>query len=121
MVNDFVTVYLSHGEYPAPNHDKICCKPDKNFGAFRYDLQSIPKYERYQCRQVWSYKTRANEAHSNLSIVRIDKAKTGDIIFHVWLDDLNIENPNHPDGIIYELPHTPFTVAAMNSSVKRLI
>lgn len=89
-------------------------------GISRYTLTSVAQVKQYCVGQVWAYKTRHHEPHSRLSIVRIDKDIRGDVIIHTWIDHLQIKNPNHPDGEIHELPHTPFTVEALDSSLTHL-
>ncbi len=91
------------------------------FNRGRSDLTSITNFERFSCGQVWSYKTRKTEKNSTLTIVRIDKDAQGEVIIHVWLDNLKIKNPNHPDGMETTFPHTPLSIAAIDSSVTRLI
>lgn len=90
------------------------------FGASRFTLTSVDSIEQYKCGQVWNYKTRSSESNSRVTITRIDKDKQGEVIFHVFLDQLQLKNPHHPDGMIFELPHTPLTINALNKSVKKL-
>lgn len=89
-------------------------------GISRYELTTTNQINQYGVGQVWQYKTRHHEPHSRLTIVRIDKDIKGDAIIHVSLNKLQISNPSHPDGEIHELPHSPLTVEALNSSLVQM-
>jgi len=91
------------------------------FGISRYELTTVTQAKQYLVGQVWSYKTRHQEPHSQLTIVRIDKDIKGELIIHVWLDQLQLKNPNHPEGVIRDLPHTPLSLAALDCSVTQLV
>ncbi len=87
------------------------------FGIGRYKLTQSDQYKQYHCGQVWSYKTRHHEPHSRLTIIRIDRDIKDTPIFHVYIDNLEIKNPNHPDGVLNDLQHSPITLETLDSSV----
>ena len=90
------------------------------FGASRYKLTTVSKIDRFVCGQVWSYKTRHHEGKSRLTLIRIDKDSKGVPIFHVAIDQLKLKNPNSPEGLTHDLPHTPLSQAGMDCSVHKL-
>ena len=67
--------------------------------------------------QTWTYKTRAQEPLSTLTILKMEShLKAGDIV-HVRITGLNLKNSQHPSGIQDTLPHMPISAEALSKCV----
>ena len=67
--------------------------------------------------QVWTYKTRAGEESSRLTIVKIDEQDEIGEIVHVYISDVAIPCQAAPDGLVRNIHHSPYTLDAINRSV----
>ena len=75
----------------------------------------------YETGQVWTYQTRPGEEASRLIIARIDEDPVNETIFHIFLLNVSIRNPNAPSGTQEVLPHSPVTCQSLDESVVDLI
>lgn len=87
-----------------------CGSPDEKQNAEKF----IPG-------QIWHYDTRPGEEGSTLTILKIDSFPEDGKVVHIRLDDLNVKNPNIPDGFAHEAEHLPMKWASLDSSVTTLI
>ena len=75
----------------------------------------------YRAGQIWGYRTRQGEEGSRLFIVKVDKHRGLDEIYHVYLDGLRLRNPFIEAGIQTTLGHAPLSVEALDASGMTLI
>ena len=73
----------------------------------------------YQVGQEWQYHTRTGEEASTLKITKIEYYTGVGCIIHIAILNVNIQNPQHPDGL-KEILHIPITEAAMRKSTTTL-
>ena len=73
----------------------------------------------FQVGQIWNYKTRPGEEASRLYIVKIEAWPNGEKIFHVYADNLKIQNPMLAGGIQAELPHAPISLQTLEQSITK--
>lgn len=69
---------------------------------------------------MWSYRTRPGEENSFFIIVKIENHPDFGNIIHIAVQNLKIKNPKGT-AIISEISHLPFSEAAINQSVVKLI
>jgi len=75
---------------------------------------------KYSPGQVWSYKARASEAASTLTILKVESLpKVGEII-HVRIDGITLRNCSGGPSP-KNLAHAPFSRDAIDRSVTRLL
>ncbi len=77
-------------------------------------------HPKYSAGQVWTYHARPTEPDSRLTVLRIDKSSSGEIIVHVALGGLSIRSSASKDGVAREISHMPFAEAAIERSVVAL-
>lgn len=75
----------------------------------------------YEAGQIWRYQTRPGEESSRLFIVRIDRGPSGQSIYHIYLDGLQLRNPLMAGGMQDHLLHAPVTQEALDASVTELL
>ena len=70
--------------------------------------------------QIWKYATRPGESESRITIVRLDDdAEYGNII-HIYISDIDINNPEAPGGKTTYIAHMPFAEDALEDCVTEL-
>lgn len=70
--------------------------------------------------QVWKYATRPGESESRITIVRLDEdAEFGNVI-HIYISDIEIANPDAPQGKTTYIAHMPYAEAALEECVFQL-
>lgn len=79
------------------------------------------KGEKFFPGQIWHYDTRPGEENSTLTILKIDSFPEDGKVVHIRLDDINVKNPNIPDGFAHEAEHLPMKWASLDSSVTTMI
>jgi hypothetical protein len=92
----------------------ICAGKDK--GASLKVLHD----EKYKPGQVWTYKTRANEQESTLTILRVEEMPDKKRIVHIRVDHIPLTNctgGRAPDTF----EHMPFSKEALNESVIEVV
>ncbi len=75
---------------------------------------------KYKEGQVWTYNNRPDESSSKVVILKVENGKDGESIVHVFIDGLNINNPNSNENI-EEITHMPFTSDAIEKSLVELV
>ena len=71
--------------------------------------------------QEWQFEGRGVDPHPTLVIVRIEQLpKVGEVV-HVSVRGVRITNPRAPEGFSDNLPHMPFSRAAVERSVTKLV
>src|SRR5437868_8252923 len=70
--------------------------------------------------QVWSYKTRAGESDSTLTILKVENYSDLGRVVHIRVDGVRIKNALRGNTVI-EVPHLPFKEAAVQASVTKLL
>jgi hypothetical protein len=76
---------------------------------------------RYRVGQVWSYKTRANEKESAITVVKVESdAKLGNII-HISVNGLKLKNPDTNIPFTDIIAFMPFAEKAIDKSVIMLL
>ncbi|HEU4415914.1 MAG TPA: hypothetical protein VFT65_14105 [Candidatus Angelobacter sp.] len=76
--------------------------------------------DKYKPGQVWSYRTRANEQESTLTILRVDETPDKKRIVHIRVDHVQLTNckgGQAPDTF----EHMPFSREALNEGVLKVI
>ncbi|MGM9485433.1 hypothetical protein ACS5PN_29870 [Roseateles sp. NT4] len=68
--------------------------------------------------QVWAYKTRAGEAGSTLTILKVENYKDLGAVVHIRVDGIRMRNPVKANAIT-DIPHLPFKEVALQSSITR--
>lgn len=74
----------------------------------------------YKPGQVWSYKNRPGEDDSTITILRVESAPKMGVIVHVRIDKFKLENCHGNKGDS-AMDHAPFTKAAIDKSVVKLL
>ncbi len=77
--------------------------------------------DKYKVGQVWEYETRKGEEKSTLTIVAIERHKKLGTIINIYVGGLRMKNPNVKGGLSDKIPHLPFSKAAIDKSVTKLI
>ncbi|HEV8199265.1 MAG TPA: hypothetical protein VGS03_04525 [Candidatus Polarisedimenticolia bacterium] len=70
--------------------------------------------------QVWNYHTRDVDQGSTLTICKLEDLPKAGSVVHVSLAGLHLKNPRAPGGYTGEVPHAPFTRAAIERSITTL-
>jgi hypothetical protein len=70
--------------------------------------------------QVWTYKTRAGELNSRITIVRLDDDPEYGNIIHIHISNIEIENANAPGGKTTYIAHMPFMEDALAECVEQI-
>ena len=73
----------------------------------------------YQVAQEWHYHTRPGEEESTLKITKIEYYTGVGCIIHIAILNVNIQNPQHPNGL-KEILHIPIAEAALRNSTTQL-
>ncbi len=76
---------------------------------------------RFRIGQVWHYKTRPQEPKSTLTIVKIDSLPKLGTVVHISVKNLRMKNPLSKSGFSETIAHMPFSEAAIDGSVDRLV
>jgi hypothetical protein len=76
---------------------------------------------RFQTGQVWSYRTRAGEEDSRLTVVKVEDHERLGTLVHIRVDGVAQKNPHAPDGVSRVIHHMPFTEEALGRSVVELV
>ena len=75
----------------------------------------------YKVGQVWSYKTRPNEAKSTFIVVKVDShPKYGNII-HIAVRDLKMKNSRSSNGFSDKINHMPFAEKSITQSIVKML
>ena len=74
----------------------------------------------YQVAQEWHYHTRLGEEESTLKITKIEYYTGVGCIIHIAILNLNIQNPQYPNGELKEILHIPIAEAALRNSTTQL-
>ena len=77
--------------------------------------------DKYKVGQVWEYQTRTGEEKSTLTIVALEKHKKLGTIINIYVGGLKLKNSNVKGGLYKEIPHLPFSKAAIDKSITKLI
>lgn len=83
------------------------------------DLKEVSD-DKYKPGQVWSYKTRADEHESTLTILRVEQGPEKKRIVHIRVDHVQLTNCTGgpaPDNF----EHMPFAKEALDESVLKVI
>lgn len=75
----------------------------------------------FKAGQMWSYKTRPNEARSTFIVLKVDTNPRFGNIIHIAVQDLKMKNPHSPDGISKQIGHMPFSEKALAQSALKLL
>lgn len=76
--------------------------------------------EKFQIGQIWQYETRSCEDQSRVIILRVEKANEEEVIVHISVLKLNIENPQVEDDTLTEIGHLPFSRESLANSLTNL-
>src|SRR5215831_3556967 len=76
--------------------------------------------EKYKPGQVWSYKTRAGEEASTLTILLVEQASKGQRLVHIHVDGIQLKNCKGGDAPRI-VDHMPFAKESMDASVVALV
>ncbi len=75
---------------------------------------------KYEIGQVWSYKTRESEVESRIYIVKIEEFGKGDLVYHIYVDNLKIKNTKLGKEQNF-LGHSPVSKKSLDLSVLEMI
>lgn len=84
-------------------------------------LSSTDSNQNYAAGQLWQYRARPGEEDSRVLINRVDPDVMHGQIFHISVLDVNIVNPQTPEGLTTELPHFPVSEESLHKSLTRLV
>lgn len=70
--------------------------------------------------QVWSYKTRAGEAASTLTVLKVEQYKDLGRVIHIRVDGIQMTNPLK-GNVVTDIPHLPFKELVLRQSVTKLV
>jgi len=70
--------------------------------------------------QVWSYKTRAGEAASTITVLKVERYKDLGPVVHVRIDGIHMKNPLK-GNVVTDIPHLPFKAQAVQQSITKLL
>ncbi|SNR34654.1 hypothetical protein [Lutibacter flavus] len=70
--------------------------------------------------QIWKYNTRKGEEKSRIIILRVEKYDKGEIVVHIAVKGLKIENSQKESGISEEIGHLPFSNESIIKSLTEL-
>ena len=73
----------------------------------------------YKVGQEWHYHTRPGEEESTVKITKIEYYTGVGCIVHIAILNVNIQNPQHPNGL-KEILHIPIAEAALRNSTTQL-
>ena len=73
----------------------------------------------YKVGQEWHYQTRQGEEDSTIKITKIEHYTQVGNIIHIAILHVNIQNPQHPNGLT-EILHIPIAEAALRKSTTTL-
>jgi hypothetical protein len=76
---------------------------------------------KYHVGEQWTYRTRAGEESSTLTIGKVEATPKLGVIVHVSLAGLRIKNSHAPTGYSETVAHMPFAEAALAKSVTALV
>lgn len=86
--------------------------------------QNVERKERdliFKVGQVWSYKTRSDEAKSTFVIVKIDNDIEYGNIIHIAVSNLKMQNSRSPNGVSDKINHMPFAEKAVAQSALKML
>ena len=76
---------------------------------------------KYKIGQVWAYKTRPNEPHSRLTVVKVELQHGTEVAVHIHVDGLNLK-PSESGGVPgTTASHLPFSEEALDASVTDMV
>lgn len=75
---------------------------------------------KYAPGQVWTYKTRAGEEDSRLTVCQVDVDDELGTIVHVFISNVAIKCDDAPGGVVKNIHHSPYSEAAIDESVLEL-
>ena len=78
-------------------------------------------HSKYKAGQVWSYKTRPNEADSKITILKVESRPPIGNVLHISIQGLSIKNPRSKEGLVATMPFATFSEDAINTSFLSLI
>lgn len=73
-----------------------------------------------QAGQVWAYRTRAGEATSTLTVLKVEQYKDLGRVVHIRVDQIRMTNPLKGNEVT-DIPHLPFKDAAVQASITKFI
>ena len=76
---------------------------------------------KYEIGQVWEYETRPGEEESRLYIGEIDEHEELGKIYHIYVENVMIENKRIESGHQTALPHAPVSESALDASVTKFV
>lgn len=75
----------------------------------------------FKVGQVWQYDTRKGEEQSLVHIIHIDEEEGYGEIYHIYVDNLAINNPYVDSGVQTELFHAPVGKETLIQSIEKLV
>ena len=90
------------------------------FTAFLLFIPLFAFAAELQPGQVWSYKTRAGEAASTLTVLKIEQYKDLGRVIHIRVDGIQMKNPLK-GNVVTDVPHLPFKERAVQQSVTKFV
>jgi hypothetical protein len=75
----------------------------------------------FKTGQVWSYKARADEGDSTLTVCKVETAGKLGTVVHISVKGVKLKNPTSKDGVANNIAHLPFSETALKQSVSKLI
>lgn len=79
------------------------------------------KDNNFKVGQIWTYKTRAGEEKSTLTVLKVEKFTNTDTIVHIRVDGVKVYSPAAPSGYSNEITHMPFQKKALLGSVVSVV
>lgn len=76
--------------------------------------------DKFKSGQIWKYETRDGEEASRLIILKVEQGKNEEVIVHISVINVKINNPQEEGGISDNLRHLPLSKEAVLNSVTEL-
>ena len=70
--------------------------------------------------QVWSYRNRAGETASTLTVLKVETYKDLGRVVHIRIDGIHMKNPLR-GNVLSDIPHLPFKERAVQQSVTEIV
>lgn len=87
----------------------------------RQSAQGVKAMPELAVGQVWGYKTRTGDEGSTLTIGKLETIPEVGAVVHISISGVHVKNLHVAGGYNTELPHAPFSQAALIQSLTTLV
>ncbi len=75
----------------------------------------------FEAGQQWTYEHRPGESESRVLVLKVDQDEKLGFIVHILIDNVVLQCPDVPTGIVDMVSHAPFAEEFLKGSVRELI